>query len=133
MTEKYLKPKQALNPAFRKVKPNRSAIESFKANLIQLIDRINESESEEFHKNLVIDFLKKTYYDPSHFVNTKGKNDLVIHTGDSAKSSVGVIFDSKKQDPISETTTLEAEIDQLVYRLYGLSEEEIGIVEGGEK
>ncbi len=67
MTEKYLKPKQALNPAFRKVKPNRSAIESFKANLIQLVDRINESESEEFHKNLVSDFLKKTYYDPSHF------------------------------------------------------------------
>ncbi|WP_144605758.1 class I SAM-dependent DNA methyltransferase [Algoriphagus algorifonticola] len=96
MTEKYLKPKQALNPAFRKVKPNRVAIESFKSNLIQLIDRINESESEEFHKNLVIDFLKKTYYDPSHFVNTKGKNDLVIHTGDSAKSSVGVIVEAKK-------------------------------------
>jgi adenine-specific DNA-methyltransferase len=98
MNEKYLKPKQALNPAFRKVKPNRTAIESFKSNLIQLIDRINESENayEEFHKNLVIDFLKKTYYDPSHFVNIKDKNDLVIHTGDSAKSSVGVIVEAKK-------------------------------------
>lgn len=96
MTDKYLNPKQALNPAFRKIKPNRSAIESFKANLIQLIDRINESESEEFHKNLVIDFLKKTYYDPNYFMNTKGRNDLVIHTGDSAKSSVGVIIEAKK-------------------------------------
>lgn len=96
MTDKILKPKQALNSAFRKVKPNRTAIESFKSNLVQLIDRINESESEEFHKNLVIDFLKKTYYDPSHFVNTKGKNDLVIHTGDSAKSNVGVIVEAKK-------------------------------------
>lgn len=71
MTEKYLKPKQALSPAFRKVKPNRTAIESFKSNLIQLIDRINESESEEFHKNLVIDFSKKFYYDPSHFVRNE--------------------------------------------------------------
>jgi hypothetical protein len=28
-------------------------------------------------------------------------------------------------------TALEAQIDQLVYRLYGLTEEEIRIVEGG--
>jgi hypothetical protein len=96
MTDKYLNPKQALNPAFRKVKPSRSAIEGFKANLIQLMDRIYEAESEEFHKNLVIDFLKKTYYDPNHFLNTKGRNDLVIHNGDSAKSSVGVILEAKK-------------------------------------
>jgi adenine-specific DNA-methyltransferase len=96
MSDKLLKPKQALNPAFRKVKPNRTAIENFKSNLVQLLDRINETESEEFHKNLVIDFLKKTYYDPSHFVNTKGKNDLVIHTGNNAKSSVGVIVEAKK-------------------------------------
>ncbi|MBN7810808.1 Eco57I restriction-modification methylase domain-containing protein [Algoriphagus sp. H41] len=108
MTEKFLKPKQALNPAFRKVKPNRSAIESFKANLIQLIDRINESESEEFHKNLVSDFLKKTYYDPSHFINTKGRNDLVIHTGDSAKSSVGVIVEAKKPSSKSEMISRES-------------------------
>ncbi len=96
MTDKLLKPKQALNKAFLKVKPTRAAIEDFKANLIRLIDHIDESESEEFHKNLVIDFLKKTYYDPGHYVNTKGRNDLVIHTGDKAKSSVGVIVETKK-------------------------------------
>jgi hypothetical protein len=33
-------------------------------NLIQLPDRSNDIESEEFHKNLDIDFLKKTYYGP---------------------------------------------------------------------
>jgi hypothetical protein len=96
MSNNFLKPKQSLNKAFLKVKPNRSAIEDFKINLIGLIDRINEGESEEFHKNLIIDFLKKTYYDPSHFINTKGRNDLVIHTGDKAKSSVGVIIETKK-------------------------------------
>lgn len=56
------KPRKALNKTFLKLKPNRSQIESFKANLIQLIDDINETESEEFHKNLVSDFLKKTYF-----------------------------------------------------------------------
>jgi very-short-patch-repair endonuclease len=97
-----LKPKQSLNKAFLKVKPNRSAIEVFKANLIQLIGQTNETESEEFHKNLIIDFLKKTYYDPNHFVNTKGRNDLVIHTGDKAKSNVGVIIEAKKPTNKSE-------------------------------
>jgi hypothetical protein len=57
-----LKPRKALNKAFLKVRPNRSQIEQFKENLIQLLDRTNDTESEEFHKNLVIDFLKKTYY-----------------------------------------------------------------------
>lgn len=36
----------------------------------------------------------------------------------------------KKQDPQTDTSTLEAEIDQLVYQFYGLSDEEIAIVEG---
>jgi adenine-specific DNA-methyltransferase len=102
MTDKFLRPKQALNKAFLKVKPNRTAIELFKTNLIKLIDHINEAESEDFHKNLVIDFLKRTYYDPNHFVNTKGRNDLVIHTGDKAKSSVGVIIEAKKPTNKSE-------------------------------
>ena len=89
-------PKRALNKAFLKVKPNRTEIECFKNNLTQLLDRINDTESEEFHKNLVIDFLKKTYYDQNHFINTKGRNDLVIHTGNSAKSAVGVVIEAKK-------------------------------------
>jgi len=96
MEIKKLKPRKALNKAFLKVKPNRTEIEGFKTNLIQLLNRTNDTESEEFHKNLVIDFLKKTYYDPNHFVNTKGRNDLVIHNGDNAKSTVGVIIEAKK-------------------------------------
>ncbi|HPW66961.1 MAG TPA: TaqI-like C-terminal specificity domain-containing protein [Salinivirgaceae bacterium] len=99
-----LKPRKALNKAFLKVKPNRSEIEIFKTNLTQLLDSINDAESEEFHKNLVIDFLKKTYYDPNHFVNTKGWNDLVIHNGDKATSTVGVIIEAKK--PTNKTEML---------------------------
>ncbi|RZJ67481.1 MAG: type II restriction endonuclease [Flavobacterium sp.] len=96
MEIQQLKPHAALNKAFLKAKPNRSDIEKFKANLVQLLDHVNDSESEEFHKNLVMDFLKKTYYDPSHFINTKGRNDQVIHIGNSAKTPVGVIIEAKK-------------------------------------
>jgi adenine-specific DNA-methyltransferase len=96
MTLTPLNPRKALNKAFLKVKPNRTDIEAFKANLIALLDRSNDTESEEFHKNLVSDFLKKTYYEPNHFINTKGRNDLVIHNGDKASSTVGVILEAKK-------------------------------------
>jgi len=102
-----LKPRKALNKAFLKVKPNRTEIEGFKKNLIQLLDSINDTESEEFHKNLVIDFLKRTYYDPNHFINTKGRNDLVIHNGDKAKSTVGVIIEAKKPTNKSEMVTTD--------------------------
>jgi hypothetical protein len=44
---------------------------------------------------------------------------------------VNEILSLKKQNPTADTTRLEAQIDQLVYALYGLTEEEIGIVEKG--
>ncbi len=101
MNTTLLEPRKALNKAFLKIKPNRTHIEGFKTNLIKILDSINEKESEEFHKNLVIDFLKKTYYDPNYSVNTKGRNDLVIHNGKDAKSNVGVIIEAKS--PINKT------------------------------
>jgi hypothetical protein len=91
-----MKPKQALNEAFLKIKSNRSEIDNFKLQLTQCFSHINEQESEEFHKNLVADFLKKTYYEPNHFINTKGRNDLVIHNDKKANSTVGVIIELKR-------------------------------------
>jgi adenine-specific DNA-methyltransferase len=105
MEIRILKPRKALNKAFLKVKPNRTEIECFKTNLIQLLDRINDKESEEFHKNLVIDFLKKTYYEPNHYINTKGRNDLVIHNTNSASGAVGVIVEAKKPTNKAEMLT----------------------------
>ena len=43
---------------------------------------------------------------------------------------VGQILAAKKWAPEADTTTLEREIDQMMYKLYGLTEEEIKIVEG---
>ncbi|EON75230.1 putative type IIS restriction/modification enzyme [Lunatimonas lonarensis] len=107
MELKVLKPRKALNKAFLKVKPNRAEIEGFKTNLITLLDRTNDTESEEFHKNLVSDFLKHTYYKRNHFINTKGRNDLVIHNGQHANSTVGVILETKKPTNKGEMVTSE--------------------------
>jgi len=45
---------------------------------------------------------------------------------------VDVILDLKREDKNCDTKDLESQIDKLVYKLYDLSEEEIGIVEGGK-
>ncbi len=52
----------------------------------------------------------------------------------SQQTAVAAVVDrilaAKKRDSEVDTSPLEREIDQLVYRLYGLTEEEIAIVEG---
>lgn len=106
MELKLLKPRLALNKAFLKVKPSRPEIELFKSNLIRMIDTINESESEEFHKNEVSKFLQNTYYSTSHYINTKDRKDLVIHNGAAANSTVGVIIEAKK--PTNKAEMLKA-------------------------
>ena len=44
-------------------------------------------------------------------------------------SLVDRILAAKKENPQADTSALEAEIDQLVYQLYGLTNEEIAIIE----
>jgi hypothetical protein len=43
---------------------------------------------------------------------------------------VDQILTAKKSSPKADTSELEKEIDKIVYELYGLSEEEIRIIEG---
>ena len=55
---------------------------------------------------------------------TKQQNEI--------SSLVETILKMKKQDITADTSALEREIDRLVYGLYGLTEEEIKVVEGKE-
>jgi len=97
-----LTPKQALNKAFLKLRPARRAVEGFQAALGTLLERVSPGESEEFHKNLITDFLNALGFAPDHYINTKGRNDLVIHNGDSSRSSVGVIIETKSPGNAAE-------------------------------
>ncbi len=47
------------------------------------------------------------------------------------ESLVDKILEAKKQNPQADTSHLEQEIDQLVYKLYDLTDEEIKIIEEG--
>ncbi|MDR2555235.1 MAG: hypothetical protein LBC64_07375, partial [Fibromonadaceae bacterium] len=84
------------------IKPSQSDIELFKKELDKLLGNINPKESEEFHKNLLRDFLKAVYYKDEYFINTKGKNDLVIHNDNTDKSPVGVLIETKSPKNKSE-------------------------------
>ncbi|MBS1532564.1 MAG: N-6 DNA methylase [Bacteroidetes bacterium] len=95
MIIELISPKKALNKAYLKEKVSRIEIQNFKHNLKVLIGKINEKESEEHLKNLVSDFLKNTWYRDTNEINTKGRNDLVIHTGKSTTDPVGVLLEVK--------------------------------------
>jgi len=98
-------PRKALNKAYLKVKPLRTQIEVFKANLIALLDGLDESESEEHVKNDLGDFLKNTFYQPKFYLNTKERTDLVIHNGPDSKSLAGVMIEAKKPSNKAEMIT----------------------------
>jgi hypothetical protein len=107
MRPNLLAPRQSINKAYLKVKPNRSQIETFKKNISNLFVQIKQTESEEFHKNIISEFLKNTYYSPNNYINTKGRADLVIHNGKDSNSTVGVLFEIKKPENKSEMPTCE--------------------------
>ena len=101
------KPRKAINKAYLKLKPNRTDIEKFKSNLIQMLDGVNEQESEEYHKNLLTYFLRQTYYASKHSINTKERSDLVVHNGASSTSTVGVIIETKRPTNRSEMLSID--------------------------
>ncbi|NLH37166.1 MAG: class I SAM-dependent DNA methyltransferase, partial [Thermotogaceae bacterium] len=55
-----------------------------------------------------------------------------LETVHQIESLVGKIISIKKQNPQEDTSAYEREIDQLVYKLYELTDEEIEIIERGK-
>ena len=120
MTLTTLTPKKAINKAYLKERINRADMAQFKAHFKLLLDRINavDNESEENRKNSVSDFLKSTHYAPIYEINTRGREDLVIHTGKTAKDNVGVLFEIKKPDSSEMMTAAKPNskaLQQLVF------------------
>ncbi|MFW6369786.1 MAG: DUF7149 domain-containing protein, partial [Bacteroidota bacterium] len=97
-------PIQSLNKTFRKEKVKREDFDCFKRELKRLIERINEEESEEHLKTPLRDFLKATFY-KQYEINTKGRTDLGIYLGETDKSKLGVIIETKKPSNVSDMIT----------------------------
>ena len=68
-------------------------------------------------------------------VKTKTVNELPVVVPDEGKQEMIIklveqILEIKDTNPTADVSTLEAEIDRLVYQLYDLTDEEIAVVEG---
>ena len=87
--------KRSLKKAYRKQRTTRAEMELLRSELVKMLGEANLNESEEYHKGLLKDFLKKIAYN-NYFINTKDRSDLVIHNGENSKSSVGVIIETKR-------------------------------------
>jgi len=98
--------KQSLKKAYRKQRPTRAEIELLRLELVKMLNEANHKESEEYHKGLLRDFLKKTEY-ANYFINTKDRSDLVIHNDKNSKSSVGVIIEVKRPGNKTEMPTID--------------------------
>ncbi len=76
-----------------------------------------------FPKVIVSDLKKLPIFE----LESMNHDHKAIH--DRIATIVTKILDCKSSNPDIDTSALEAEIDQLIYQLYGLTEEEIKIVE----
>jgi adenine-specific DNA-methyltransferase len=125
MAELIIKsPKKSLNSVLLKINPHRKDIEDFKEHHKSMINDIKEHETEEYHKNLITNFLKKTYYDDNYKINTSGSCDLVIRNGSDKDSKIGVMIEVKnpnnKKEMITSTCINKKSFHQLI--LYYLIE-----------
>ncbi|MFN5514237.1 MAG: Eco57I restriction-modification methylase domain-containing protein [Cyanobacteriota bacterium] len=100
-------PRQALaeNKSLLKWRPPLDRWRPWRSALVALLDQVKESETEEFHKTLVRDYLTATLRGEGektcpYFINVKnyaqGGGDLVVHGDKTAESPVAVILELKR-------------------------------------
>lgn len=101
----------------------------------------NQQFQEGFLRELFVNILDYTINpNPDFNLNTKLNNikdakKAKVKLSLSEEAQWMVYFGEQKQKPLafqSEINRIDAEIDALVYKLYGLTEEEIRKVEGGK-
>ena len=81
-----------------------------------------------YHKNVFLDTEKKVF--PKILIANAKKFPIKMPLNKSEiVELVNQVLCSKKCNPTADTSVLESEIDRLVYQLYGLTEEEIKIIE----
>lgn len=84
-----------------------------------------------FFFETVLPKLRGDYFEPSYVYMKEFPVPLENSTDQKEIAKlVEKMLQIRKKNPEADTTELEEEIDRLVYELFGLNEEEVGIVEG---
>lgn len=114
-------PSQSVQKAYLKESVDESDIRLFKDEMAVLLDEIDEYESEEHNKNLVVKFLGKALYNNIEYkVNTYQSTDLAIYKSNRPV----VIFEFKgpgRPDMVSQDNLNKKSLHELV--LYYIREE----------
>ncbi|MCC7503656.1 MAG: restriction endonuclease, partial [Saprospiraceae bacterium] len=125
-----LSPAKSLFPAFRAQHVGRACFEQFRAELLRLFERLDHAagESEEHLKNNVADFLKGAWYGNAFYLNTRDRQDLVVHNGPTAKDPAGVIIETKKPGNKAEMISAAKPNAKALHELlrYYLNERQLG-------
>ena len=95
MIPSVLTPKDALAKIYLRERIVLSDFQKFQKALNNFRAKTSETESEEFNKNLVAEFLREAFYRGTNLVNTKERIDLAIYSGKDASSDVAVLIESK--------------------------------------
>ena len=100
--------KKSINKAFMKISPGEGEFNRFKQILTDLYKSLcqteENNESEEHQKNLISDFLKKSFV--AYSVNTSGRVDLTISEKGNKKSN-RLLFEVKRSSNKAEMITPE--------------------------
>jgi len=136
--EKIVWQEMSYNPSFtyddKKFFTNQTAYIMTGKNLKYLLGVLNSKLSEWFMLNTAYSLSKgaqrwiKQYVEQLPIPPLTPQNQPIAN---QIITLVDQILSAKNQNPEADTSQLEREIDQLVYKLYDLTEEEIKIIEGG--
>ncbi len=98
----YITAKKALSASWLKTPILLSDMKAFAEHFSAYLSGAKTGETEEFHKNVIKNFLVNTFYHGEYNVNTNGREDLVIFNGKGADTKPAVIIEAK-----SPTNTAE--------------------------
>lgn len=125
---KIIKPSDFINPLLSKKSVEQEKFEKFQTDLnLYEISLKSQHVSKQSKPNIVSNALKPFFesfgYTAQSF-SQKGQSGVDLAIMREHKPSVA------KENPHADTSELEAKIDELVYKLYSVTDEEIKIVEG---
>ncbi len=126
MENNELRPSQAVNKVYLKQSIKETEIIRFKEAMQKMLKNVNANESEEYNKNLVMEFLSNAFYKNTNAINTKGKTDAAIYaSSDSINSNILVLIEAKgpgRPDMAKRTELNCKALHELI--LYYIREEE---------
>ncbi|MBQ8713542.1 MAG: Eco57I restriction-modification methylase domain-containing protein [Prevotella sp.] len=96
MNSNEIRPSQAVNKVYLKQPVEENSIVRFRDAMQKMLKNVNQNESEEHNKNLVMDFLSTAFYKDTNAINTKGKTDAAIYASpNSINSNCLVLIEAK--------------------------------------